>query len=169
MSSPTSHPLYTLGYEGIGLDAFVARVKGMRIRTLVDVRAVALSRKKGFSKTALHLALAEAGVQYLHLPALGCPSPVRHRYKLDRDWDAYSVAFIAYLATQEAAVAQLGSIAAAAPACLMCFEADHERCHRTFVAHAVARSTGISIIHLQLDGSCPAKASPPPAPYVQIS
>lgn len=65
--------IYTIGYEGTDIDRFVATLKAARIEMLVDVRALALSRKKGFSKKGLAARLDRDGVAYLHLVELGNP------------------------------------------------------------------------------------------------
>ena len=90
----SSH-LYTFGYEGIGIEAFVARMLTMGIETVVDVRERPLSRKKGFSKVAFSAALAQAGVAYRHDPQLGCPKAIRDRYKAGADWAEYTREFLA--------------------------------------------------------------------------
>ncbi|HEY5081205.1 MAG TPA: DUF488 domain-containing protein [Bauldia sp.] len=104
-------PLYTLGYEGMSIEQFVDRLEKSRVRTVVDVRQMPLSRKPGFSKRALAAALAGAGVAYVHMVSLGCPKPVRDRYKDDGDWSAYAKAFRAYLKRHPAALAELSVLA----------------------------------------------------------
>lgn len=69
--------LYTVGYEGVDLDEFIATLKTFGIKQIIDVRDLPLSRKRGFSKNALASALAEAGVKYLHVKSLGDPKPGR--------------------------------------------------------------------------------------------
>jgi uncharacterized protein (DUF488 family) len=76
----TPKNLFTVGYEGLMLEAFIQRLQSNSIQTLVDVRELPLSRKRGFSKRALAEALALQGITYLHMPALGCPKPIRDRY-----------------------------------------------------------------------------------------
>ena len=78
--------IVTFGYEGLSLDAFIARLKAAGVQTVFDVRANPLSRKPGFSKRGFAAALNEAGPAYVHLPAMGCPKPVRDRYKQDGNW-----------------------------------------------------------------------------------
>lgn len=151
----TSHHLYTLGYEGFDIDAFVARVRGAGIKTIVDVRELPLSRKKGFSKSAFSDALARAGVAYLHAPALGCPKDIRDRYKTDGDWSAYSKSFLAYIATQDATVRELVKLSRATTACLVCFEADFTMCHRTYVARAARKLGAPAAMHLTARTSLP--------------
>lgn len=147
---PKSQPsrLYTLGYEGFDIESFVTRVVEAGIQTIVDVRELPLSRKRGFSKTAFAQALADAGVAYFHVPALGCPKDVRDRYKADRDWAAYTRDFLAYVATQDATVRELVKLSKATTSCLVCFEADYAACHRTYVARAARKLGGPVVMHL---------------------
>jgi uncharacterized protein (DUF488 family) len=147
MAAP-SHYLYTFGYEGLDISQFVSRLLTERIKTIIDVRELPLSRKKGFSKSSFKESLAEAGVAYLHAPALGCPKDIRDRYKADRDWSFYTQAFMAYVATQDATLRELVKLARATTACLVCFEADYTSCHRTYVARAARKLGGPSVMHL---------------------
>lgn len=140
--------LYTIGYEGMAIDAFLHRLTQIGVETIVDVRELPLSRKKGFSKTAFAAALQTAGIAYIHRPTLGCPKPIRDAYRADGDWSAYMSKFLAYLDTQGAAVAEVAKIARATSACLLCFEADFDRCHRSMVARAAAHVGGPSVVHL---------------------
>ena len=140
--------IVTFGYEGLSLDAFIARLKAAGVQTVFDVRANPLSRKPGFSKRGLAAALNEAGLAYVHLPAMGCPKPVRDRYKQDGNWSAYTHSFLAYLQDQADSIAALAQSAKASLSCLICFEADFERCHRTFVARAAAAQAGLRVTHL---------------------
>lgn len=140
--------IFTLGYEALSLNIFIARLKEAGVETVIDVRANPLSRKRGFSKRVLSAALDNAGIAYAHVPAMGCPKPVRERYKRDGDWTAYTRGFLAYLKDQVEALADLSKAAKASPSCLICFEADFDRCHRTFVARAAADIGRLSITHL---------------------
>lgn len=140
--------LYTFGYEGLDLDAFIARVLEAGVKTIVDVRELPLSRKRGFSKSAFSAALGGVGIAYLHAPTLGCPKTIRDRYKADGSWSRYTQRFLSYLATQEAAVCELAKLSRATRACLVCFEADYTVCHRTYVARAAYAAGGPSVMHL---------------------
>lgn len=143
----TQH-LYTLGYEGLDIASFLSRAREVGIATIVDVRELPLSRKRGFSKSSFREALADADIAYLHMPALGCPRPVRARYKLDGDWSAYTTAFLRHLETEEGKVRELVTLSRATSACLVCFEADHTTCHRTYVARAARKLGGLPVMHL---------------------
>src|SRR5438270_13202478 len=69
--------IFTIGYEGAALQDFVATLQHSCIQRLLDVRQLAQSRRRGFSKNALAAALAEVGISYTHLPQLGDPKPGR--------------------------------------------------------------------------------------------
>ena len=140
--------LFTFGYEGLAIDGFIARLKKARVEVVVDVRELPLSRKKGFSKTAFAAALSGAGIAYTHVPAFGCPKPIRNQYKIDGNWKRYEKAFNSYLATQTSAVAGLAKFSKTTKACLVCFEADFKFCHRSLVARAAAGAGGASVVHL---------------------
>jgi len=64
------------------------------VKTVVDVRELPVSRKKGFSKSAFCAALSAHGIAYLHMPALGCPKPIRNPYKVDGNWQTYTREFL---------------------------------------------------------------------------
>jgi uncharacterized protein (DUF488 family) len=111
----------------------------MTFETVIDVRELPLSRKPGLSKKALATRLARSGVRYIHIPALGCPRAIRHRYRTDGDWVRYEQAFLEHLDMQQDPLARLADIISASKSALLCFEANPEFCHRRIVAAAVAR------------------------------
>lgn len=151
--------VYTVGYEGVALKQFIERLRLADVQLVVDVRDVPLSRKRGFSKTALSVALSEAGLQYLHIRELGCPKPIRDQYRLDGDWKRYTAAFMAHLRQQAAAVRDLAAVCRRSTAALLCYEADSTRCHRTYVARAVAGVVvGARVVHIAADGVIPDRA-----------
>lgn len=147
--------LYTFGYEGLTIDKFIEKLIAANVKTVVDVRELPLSRKKGFSKNSFSSALSEQGIAYLHVPALGCPKPIRSKYKIDSNWSTYTKAFLAYLAMQEAPLQELVKISRATTACLVCFEADFSMCHRTFVARAARQHGGPAVTHLTTKTAIP--------------
>lgn len=151
----TSHYLHTFGYEGLDIDAFVERLNAAGVKTVVDVRELPLSRKKGFSKTSFSAALAAMNIAYLHAPLLGCPKPIRDKYKVDGDWTDYTKAFLAYIETQGASIRELVKLSKATTACLVCFEADYTMCHRTYVARSVRKHGGQPVMHLTTRTSVP--------------
>jgi uncharacterized protein (DUF488 family) len=150
-----SKHLFTLGYEGLDIDAFVARVRGAGVKAIVDVRELPLSRKKGFSKSAFRDALGAAGLEYFHVPALGCPKDIRARYKEDGDWARYTKDFLAYIGGQDVIVRELVALSKTTAACLVCFEADYTMCHRTYVARAARSSGAPEVMHLTAKTALP--------------
>lgn len=142
--------LATIGYEGLSTDAFFGELVGNRVQTIVDVRELPLSHKRGFSKSSLAARAAELRMGYVHAQALGCPKQIRHEYRADRDWGRYTRRYLAYLGQQDAALGVLAERVKVERCCLLCFEGDHRFCHRHYVADALARlmGDGLSIIHL---------------------
>jgi uncharacterized protein (DUF488 family) len=119
------------------------------VRLLVDVRAVAASRKPGFSKRLLAAGLAEAGIGYVHLQPLGTPKPGRDAVRRG-DVATMQRIYAEHMTADQpqAALAQAIALATSAPTCLLCFERDHRTCHRTLVAEMVTAKTGQAIVHL---------------------
>jgi uncharacterized protein (DUF488 family) len=140
--------LFTIGYEGKALDDILGRLKANDIELVVDVRALPLSRKKGFSKNAFAKALNEIGIGYAHRIALGTPKPMRTRYKRDHDFAALRVAFEEYLGHQTHSLMELVELVRGKRACLLCFEADPTLCHRSLVAAAARQFGAPPAIHL---------------------
>lgn len=140
--------LFTIGYEGMALDDMLGKLKANKIDLVVDVRALPLSRKKGFSKNALAKALEGVGIAYAHRVALGTPKPMRTRYKRDHDFAALKVAFEKYLEDQTYSLMELNELVKGKRACLLCFEADPNLCHRSLVAAAARRLGGPPAKHL---------------------
>ncbi len=140
--------LYTFGYEGLDIDGYISRLQEVGIRTIVDVRQLPLSRKRGFSKRSFAEALAKAGIAYLHSPMLGCPKKIRDEFKVSNDWSKYTAAFMSHLHTQDASVRELAKISRATNACLVCFEADFNYCHRTFVAREAHKCGAPAVSHI---------------------
>lgn len=150
-----THTLLTFGYEGLTIDEFIHRLNDAGVKAVVDIRELPLSRKKGFSKTSFSAALSEHGIAYLHVPALGCPKPIRNQYKADGNWQTYTREFLKYIQTQDASLRELVKITQATPACLVCFEADYSACHRTYVARAARHLGGPAVMHLTAKTALP--------------
>jgi uncharacterized protein (DUF488 family) len=142
-------PIFTIGYEGADVPAFIAALLKARVALVLDVRAVPASRKKGFSKTPLAAHLAEAGIGYRHLRGLGTPK--RGRDAAHRgDLATFERVFLAHMEEPEALLdlAEAAALAQDENACLLCLERDPEHCHRLIVAERMAKETGQTIKHL---------------------
>ena len=141
--------VFTIGYEGLDIDAFMALLAEHGIETLVDIRELPLSRKPGFSKKALASVLNLSGLEYFHMVDLGCPKPVRDRYREDGNWKRYTESFQKYLKTQGEAIAELSNMVSSSNCALLCYEADFNFCHRSMVANAVRDHCGANVEHIK--------------------
>lgn len=140
--------VFTIGYEGLDIDAFMSLLAEHDIDTVVDVRELPLSRKPGFSKKALASLLNLSGLEYVHMVELGCPKPVRDRYRADGNWRHYTDGFLKHLKTHESAIAELTKLAGSSNCALLCYEADFNFCHRSMVANAVRDYCGADVKHI---------------------
>jgi uncharacterized protein (DUF488 family) len=141
--------IFTSGYEGLVLDQLLDRLTAAGVALLLDVRAIAASRKPGFSKNLLRGSLEARGLQYLHVQSLGTPKAGRIAARAGRAQEMARI-FDVHMATPPAQAGLADAIAAAAsvPTCLLCFERDAHMCHRRIVAEAIASQTGQAIEHL---------------------
>jgi len=139
--------VWTIGYEGHSPESLVGRLREPGIERLVDIRELPLSRKAGFSKRALALGLASAGIEYSHMRALGTPRAVRHAYKATGDHAAFRKAYLAHVKEHRAAVEELERLASAERCALMCVERDPATCHRT-VLGALLATRGWEVVEL---------------------
>ena len=140
----------TIGYEGASVPRFLDALREAKVELLVDVRAVASSRRPGFAKTALAANLASVGIDYLHLRALGTPAEGRAAARAGNTAEMHRI-FREQLATEEAQaqLAQVADIVRAGRAvCLLCFEADAAHCHRAIVADALATTLPARVVNL---------------------
>lgn len=141
--------LFTIGYEGEPQAAVIDRLKAAGVEVLVDVRAVAASRRAGFSKTVLGNSLGEAGIAYVHLRPLGTPKAGREAARKGRIGEMREI-FAGHMAepASEAAFQQLRALAAEKKTALLCFEADHAGCHRAVLAERLASEDGFEVVNL---------------------
>ena len=148
--------LYLIGYEKAGLGDFLATLARARIAAVVDVRDLPLSRRAGFSKRQLQASVEAAGMRYVHLRALGTPPEGREANKR-RQWARFWKIVDDRLATAEAELAlqELAAIAAAAPTCLLCYEADWHICHRRRVGEILSARHGFAIEPLSVAEAAP--------------
>jgi uncharacterized protein (DUF488 family) len=143
--------LATIGYEGATVEHFLAALRAAGVGLLVDVRALASSRRPGFAKTRLAANLAGAGIDYLHLRALGTPADGRAAARAGRH-DELRAIYAEHLATAgaQAELAVLEELVRGERAvAILCFEADPAHCHRSLVADALARRLPLQVTHLQ--------------------
>lgn len=145
-----SAPLFTIGYEQVSSDAVLDALSGAGVELLVDVRAVAASRRAGFSKSLLAAGVASRGIGYLHLRGLGTPAEGRQAARTGH-YDDLRRIYDAHLATP-VAIEQMDELTALVgtgrKVCLLCYERHPEHCHRQIIAELICERVGISVEHL---------------------
>jgi len=131
--------IFTIGYEGATVGEFIAALEQAGVERVIDVRALPLSRRPGFSKSALRGSLEEAGIEYVHLKALGTPADGRAAARSGRHAEMARI-YAGQLELPEAMVqaAQMLELAAEKPSALLCFEREPAHCHRTLLLRTVA-------------------------------
>ena len=139
--------IFTIGYEQSRPEAVLSALRAAKVQILVDTRAVAASRKPGFSKRTLAAALDQAGIAYLHLQKLGTPAEGRAAARAGR-MDALWRIYDKHLKTHDAVEALdelLAIVNAGKRICLLCFERDPAQCHRSRIAVIVHERTGATV------------------------
>ena len=130
--------LFTIGYEATTQGEFLAELKRAGVSRVIDVRALPLSRRPGFSKTPLRHALAEEGIGYVHLKALGTPAAGREAARKGRTAELERI-YADQLELPEAIVQaeELKQLVAEQPSALLCYEREPQGCHRNIILRDV--------------------------------
>jgi uncharacterized protein (DUF488 family) len=143
-------PLFTIGYEQASLHDVIAALKAAKVKLLIDTRAVAASRRAGFSKKMLSATLDAAGIAYIHFQKLGTPAEGRMAARagdIPKLWKIYNK----HLRTKDAKIAldDLETILKkGGRTCLLCYERDADVCHRRKIAEIMHKRTGQKIENL---------------------
>ena len=131
--------IFTIGYEATTMGDFIGALQAAGVERVIDVRALPLSRRPGFSKTPLRGALGEAGIEYVHLRALGTPASGREAARKGRHAELERI-YAGQLELPEAIAqgAQMRDLAAEKPSALLCYEREPSGCHRSLLLQSVA-------------------------------
>ena len=142
--------LFTIGYEQTPAKAVLDELAQAGVKLLVDVRAVASSRRPGFSKTQLAAGLDERGIAYLHLRGLGTPREGREAARSGK-YDVLEKIYTKHLKTVQAKE-ELDELSAlvkkSGPVCILCYERDHQHCHRRWIAEIIEDRDRVKIENL---------------------
>ena len=143
-------PLATIGYESAPQAKVIDTLKAAGVEVLIDVRAVAASRRAGFSKGLLSSSLEDAGIQYVHLRELGTPKEGRMAARRGKTAEMREI-FQAHMAEPAAQLqlAQAIEIAKGKKAALLCYEADHRGCHRSIVVEHMLEAADFAVENLE--------------------
>ena len=142
--------LFTIGYEQTPSKAVLDELESAGVKLLVDVRAIASSRRPGFSKTQLAAGLDERGISYLHLRGLGTPKTGREAAR-SGNYDLLHRIYSAHLKTVQARE-ELDELSAlvkkSGPVCILCYERDHTNCHRQWIAEIIQDRENVKVKNL---------------------
>ena len=142
--------LFTIGYIGLTMDGFIGGLVANGIECLIDTRDIPISRKRGFSKSALAAELKVAGIAYRHFRLLGSPRRDRQELRMTGDYDRFFTEVDRHLATSEAkrAISEAIEVARSMSSCLMCCCPDWQYCHRRSLVEAIDRVSHFTVCHL---------------------
>jgi uncharacterized protein (DUF488 family) len=145
-----ANKLFTIGYEQTPPKAVLDELEHAGVKLLVDVRAVASSRRPGFSKSQLAAGLDERGIAYLHLRGLGTPKEGREAARGGKFVLLHKI-YAAHLKTPQARE-ELDELSAlvkkSGPVCILCYERDHTHCHRQWIAEVIEKRDGVKVDNL---------------------
>lgn len=150
-ATPPRRPFATIGYEGTTVPRFLEALKDAGVELVVDVRAVASSRRPGFAKTRLAENLAGVGIAYLHLRGLGTPADGRAAARAGKHEEMHRI-FREHLVTgqaQDELHELAGLVRGRKKVAILCFEADPLHCHRSLVARALHYIVPVDVEHLR--------------------
>ncbi len=142
--------LFTIGYEQTPAKSVLDELERAGVKLLVDVRAVASSRRPGFSKSQLAAGLDARGISYLHLRGLGTPKDGRIAARSGK-FDALHTIYARHLKTPQAReeLDELSSLVkTSGPVCILCYERDHLHCHRRWIAEIIEDRDRVRIENL---------------------
>ena len=142
--------LFTIGYEQTPAPAVLDELEQAGVKLLVDVRAVASSRRPGFSKSQLAAGLDERGIGYVHLRGLGTPKEGRLAARAGQ-YETLQKVYAKHLETAQAReeLDELSSLVKkSGPVCILCYERDHRHCHRRWIAEIIEERDGVAVENL---------------------
>lgn len=142
--------IFTIGYEQVSSRAVLDELEQAGVKLLVDVRAIASSRRAGFSKNQLAASLDDRGIGYIHLRGLGTPKEGREAVRKG-DVGTMKKIYAAHLKTLQAKkeMDELADLVkTGGPVCLLCFERDHTNCHRHFIAEIIEKRDHVTTENL---------------------
>jgi uncharacterized protein (DUF488 family) len=142
--------LFTIGYEQTPAKSVLDELEQAGVKMLVDVRAVASSRRPGFSKSQLAAGLDERGISYVHLRGLGTPKEGRLAARAGQ-YETLQKIYAKHLKTPQAKE-ELDELSAlvkkSGPVCILCYERDHLHCHRRWIAEIIEERDDVRVDNL---------------------
>ena len=142
--------LFLTGYEGETMEAFLEKLEGNEITSVIDVREIPLSRKNGFSQNPLQNALLSRDIEYYHFPALGSPTVLREELRASGDYLSFFKKYRNYIKNEKDSIHAVSTLINEDknPA-MLCFEKTSDLCHRTIVTSEILRiSPSLRVIQI---------------------
>lgn len=152
MDRPKAKPaIYTIGYEGLSVDAFLNGLIARGIEQILDVRNNPVSRRYGFHKSTLSRLAGRLDIDYVNIPELGITSTEREGLSSEADYAALFDRYAANVIARETeALRRVGSLTKTKASALVCMERNSQSCHRSRLATAMAEQTGLAVVHLEI-------------------
>jgi uncharacterized protein (DUF488 family) len=151
-NTDTKPIVFTIGYEGLTIDAFLNKLIANNITVVVDVRNNPQSMKYGFSKKSFKQYIENAGMGYIHIPELGIPSSMRKGLGTSVSHESLFRKYETELlpSNEEALKRLLSLIAEHLRITLVCFEANHHLCHRNTLVDYLQKDNPLPspVLHL---------------------
>ncbi|CAB1055333.1 hypothetical protein D1BOALGB6SA_66 [Olavius sp. associated proteobacterium Delta 1] len=143
--------LFTIGYEKLDQKQFMAYLSNNGVDVVADIRKLPVSRKKGFSKTALRESLSCKGIDYINYQALGAPKELRDELYKSGNYDRFFRKYENNISAKTDYLAEILSfINSGRKVALLCFERNHQECHRKVVAEEIRKldGNGLQVEHI---------------------
>lgn len=141
--------LFTIGYAQTSQADLIARMKQAGVQTLIDVRAIAASRRAGFSKSMLRASVEDQGIAYVHLPGVGTPKAGREAARAGRRAELQRI-YGAHMAEPKFLLdfEKLRETAHGSPTALLCYCGEALNCHRHILSDRLAAEDGFEVVDL---------------------
>lgn len=135
--------IFTIGYEGFDPHQFMVWLNNYNINVVADVRNLPLSRKKGFSKTALSTLLEENSIEYVNYRNLGAPKELRTFLLETKDYHTFFKRYKKVISENMNDIDRiLKTVNEGKKVALLCYEKEPEKCHRSVVAKEIKKRDG---------------------------
>jgi uncharacterized protein (DUF488 family) len=143
--------LYTIGYEGLDQRQFMAHLAHHGVDVVADIRKLPVSRKKGFSKTALKEMLNRGNIEYLNFQGLGAPKEIREELYQSGNYSRFFKKYLKNISDQQDLLETIHSLVdQGRKVSLLCFERNPQQCHRKVVAEEIKKldGNGLEVTHI---------------------
>lgn len=135
MSGQNKINIFTIGFTRKSAREFFAKLKDAGIKRVIDIRLNNVSQLAGFTKKQdLQYFLKEiCEIDYIHKPEFAPTKNILDTYKKkDITWSEYEFQFHELMAQRQ--IENLVTREQINNACLLCSEAEAQKCHRSLVA-----------------------------------